>query len=131
VTLNPKQVATLDVEFDPTAATGYSATVTITSNSSTGSSAVITLGGNGTNSATYQVNLSWDAPTGGTISGYNIYRAVAGSSSYEQLNSSLDTETSYTDDTVSGGVTYDYYMESVNSSGVSSAPSSVISISIP
>ena len=131
VTLNPKQVATLDIEFDPTAATGYSATVTITSNSSTGSSAVITLGGNGTNSATYQVSLSWDAPTGGTISGYNIYRAVAGSSSYEQLNSSLDTETSYTDDTVSGGVTYDYYMESVNSSGVSSAPSSVISISIP
>jgi fibronectin type 3 domain-containing protein len=130
--LNPNQTATLEIQFDPTAANAYSGTVTITSNSSTGGSTTIALGGTGTNSSsTYQVNLSWDAPSGASISGYNIYRAVAGSSSYQQVNSSLDTQTSYTDNTVSGGVTYDYYVESVDSSEVSSAPSSVLTISVP
>jgi fibronectin type 3 domain-containing protein len=131
ITLNPNQTATLEIQFDPTATNTYAATVTITSNSSTGASTVIVLGGTGAISSGYQVNLSWDAPTGASVSGYNVYRAVAGSSSYEQVNPTLDTETSYTDNTVSGGVTYDYYVESVDSSDVSSAPSSVLTISVP
>jgi fibronectin type 3 domain-containing protein len=131
ITLSPNQSATLEIQFDPTAANTYSGTVTITSNSSTGATTVILLGGTGATSQGYQVNLSWDAPSGTSVSGYNIYRAVAGSSSYQQVNPSLDTQTSYTDNTVSGGVTYDYYVESVDSSDVSSAPSSVLTISVP
>jgi fibronectin type 3 domain-containing protein len=131
ITLSPNQSATLEIQFDPIAANSYSGTVTITSNSSTGATTVIVLGGTGATSTGYQVNLSWDAPSGTSVSGYNIYRAVAGSSSYEQVNPSLDTQTSYTDNTVTGGVTYDYYVESVDSSGVSSAPSSVLSIAVP
>ncbi|MGB6689912.1 MAG: choice-of-anchor D domain-containing protein [Terracidiphilus sp.] len=134
ITLNPNQTATVEIQFDPTAATTYSGTLTITSNSSTGSSTAVTLSGTGTSSSsTYQVTLSWDAPTGSgvAISGYNIYRAVAGSLSYQQVNSSLDTQTSYTDSTVSSGMTYDYYIESVDSSDVSSPPSGVFVVSVP
>ena len=47
-TLNPGQAATLDVEFEPTAAGAVTGQLTITSNSSTGSSTVISLSGAGT-----------------------------------------------------------------------------------
>jgi serine protease len=85
-------------------------------------------------SGSYQVNLSWDAPapvTGITISGYNVYRAVSGSTTYVQINPTLDTTTSYQDTSVSDGVTYDYYVESVDSEQVSSGPSTIFSATIP
>ena len=47
-TLNPGQAATLNVEFEPTAAGAATGQLTITSNSSTGSSTVISLSGAGT-----------------------------------------------------------------------------------
>jgi len=131
ITINPQQTASLELVFDPTN-TGYAtAQLTITSNSSSGSTATVTLTGTGM-ATSYQVNLSWDAPTGtDQIEGYNVYRAIDGSSSYQIVNPSLDTQTNYSDTTVSSGVTYDYYVESVDASQVSSAPSTVLTISVP
>ena len=79
------------------------------------------------------VDLSWDAPSDSPvpIAGYNIYRSTGGSSAYQLLNSSVDTETTYVDNTVQSGLTYDYYVESVDSSGVQSAPSNQVSVTIP
>ncbi len=133
ITLSPNQTATLEVQFDPTTAGSASGAVTISSNSSAGSSFLVSLSGSGVTPGSYQVNLTWDAPTGSsvTISGYSVYRATSGSSSYQLLNGSLDTQTSYSDSSVSSGVTYDYYVETVDSAGVSSAPSEVLSISVP
>jgi hypothetical protein len=83
--------------------------------------------------APYQVNLSWDAPSSPpvTISGYNIYRATGSSATYTLLNPSLNSGTSYSDTTVQSGNDYTYYVESVDSSGVASAPSTTYSVTVP
>lgn len=80
----------------------------------------------------YQVQLSWDAVTGVSpaIEGYNVYRAISPSTTYTLLNPSIDTSTTYTDKSVQIGMTYDYYIESVDTAGLSSAPSTVISVPI-
>jgi fibronectin type 3 domain-containing protein len=63
--------------------------------------------------------------------GYDIYRATGSSSTYQLLNSSIDTQTTYVDSTVQSGTAYTYYVESVDSSGVQSAPSSPVGVTIP
>jgi Abnormal spindle-like microcephaly-assoc'd, ASPM-SPD-2-Hydin len=130
LTLNPGQTATLEIEFDPTTAGVVDGTVTLISNSSTGTTATISLSGTGV-AASYQVNLTWDAPTNPSdpVASYNIYRAVSGSSTYQVLNSS--TSTSYTDMSVANGTSYSYYVESVDASGNQSGPSNVFSATIP
>ncbi len=50
---------------------------------------------------------------------------------YQLLTSSVDTQTTYTDSTVQAGQTYDYIVASVDDSGVESAPTSPIAVTIP
>jgi Cep192 domain 4 len=133
VTLNPKQSATLDLQFDPTAAGAASGTVTIGSNASNGSAVTIGLSGNGDSSASsYAVDLSWDAPASSTdaVAGYNIYRAT-GSGSYQMLNKSANQPTTYTDTTAQSGTTYNYKVTSVDASGVESPASNIYTATIP
>jgi len=132
VTLNTNQAVTLDVEFNPMSAGAATGQITITSNSSTGSTTTVALSGTG-EATPYQANLTWNAPTGTSdpIAGYNVYRALSGSGSYQLLNSSVNAQTSYADATVQDGASYQYYVETVDTSGASSAPSSVISLAIP
>jgi hypothetical protein len=131
LTLNPGQTATLSIEFDPTAAGAVSGSLTLTSNSCTGSSTVITLTGTGS-ATSYEVNLTWDAPTTSTdpVAGYNVYRSPSGATSYQELNTSAITQTSYVDTAVQAGQAYDYIVESVDASGVTSAPSNMASATI-
>ena len=133
LTLSAGQTATLDLQFDPTAAGADTGTATITSNASSGGTATIALSGTGTSTAAYQVELDWDAPgsSGVTVSGYHIYRAPSGSSSYTLLNSSVTQPTTYSDTAVQAGSTYNYKVTSVDSSGVESSPSSVYTATIP
>ena len=79
------------------------------------------------------VELTWYAPTSSSdpVAGYNIYRAVSNSSTFQLLNSSVDTGTTYQDNTVQGGTSYTYYVESVDTSGVQSIPSSQVIVTIP
>ncbi len=132
LTLNPNQTATLSVQFDPTTATALTGQLTITSNSSTGSSMVIGLSGTGVG-VLYEVNLSWDAPTSSPdpVAGYNVYRAPSGGTNYQQLNSMTVTQTTYVDTTVLNGQTYDYIVESVDASGVTSSASNMAAVPIP
>jgi hypothetical protein len=132
ITLNPSQSATLNVQLDPTVAGSVTGQLTITSTSSTNGTDVIPMSATAV-AATYAVNLSWEAPTGSTdpVAGYNIYRAPSGSSTYALLNSSDDTSTTFVDSTVQGGVTYDYVVDSVDSSGVESVPSNMIVVVLP
>jgi len=124
------QTVTLDVQFEPTATGAATGQLTIQSNSSTNGTVMINLGGTGTSP---EVDLSWDAPSSSPdpMAGYNIYRSIGGSSTYQLLNSSIDTETTYVDSTVQSGTAYTYYVESVDSSGVKSAPSNQVNVTIP
>ena len=130
VNLNPGQSVTLNVQFDPIATGAATGQLTIKSNSSSNGTVVISLSGTGTPP---EVDLSWDAPSSSPdpVAGYNIYRSTGGSSSYQPLNSSIDTETTYVDSTVQSGTAYIYYVESVDSSGVKSAPSNNVTVTIP
>jgi hypothetical protein len=131
-TLDPAQTATLEIEFDPTAPGVSDGVVTLTSNSSTGTTSAISLSGTG-KALSYEVILTWDAPTNSSdpVAGYNVYRAISGSSTYELLNSSLDATMTYTDATAQGGTSYSYYVESVDGEGNHSVPSNDFSVSIP
>jgi len=132
VTLNPNLAVTLEVQFDPTVTGAASGQLTIQSNSSTNATAVISLSGTA-ETVIHQVDLSWDAPSSSAdpIVGYNIYRSPGGSSTYQLVNSSVDSQTTYVDSTVQTGLTYDYYVESVDLAGVESVPSNEVAATVP
>jgi hypothetical protein len=132
-TLGSGQTATLDVQYDPTALGASSGTLTITSTSSTNGTAVITLAGTGVATA-YAVDLSWDAPASSSdpVAGYNVYKTPSGSSNYQLVGSTVGVgATSLTDSNVQDGQVYDYIVESVDASGVTSVPTSPLAVTIP
>jgi centrosomal CEP192-like protein len=135
-TLNPGQTATLNVQFDPAASGAATGQVVIASNAANDPSAQVNLTGTGTSgttpppSATYQVSLNWTAPSG-TVAGYNVYRSPSGSSSYEKLNASVESQADFTDSSVRAGSSYQYYVTSVDNSGDESVPSNVATIAVP
>ena len=135
VTLNPTLALTLDVSFDPQAAGAVSSQLTVDSNASTNSTAMVGISGTGVSaggSSSHQVTLSWDAPSSSSdpVVGYDIYRATSGAT-YELLNSSTDAQTTYIDTNVQANATYVYYVTSVDSSGVQSSSSNLVTASIP
>jgi len=132
ISLKTNQTATLSVQFDPTVAGAATGQLTITSNSSTGSSAGVSLSGTGA-AVSYVVNLSWSAPASSPdpVAGYNVYRSPSGVSLFQQLNTPVVTQTTYADTGVQDGQTYDYIVESVDASGVTSSPSNVAAVPIP
>lgn len=131
MTLNPGQTATLNLQFDPTVLGAAAGVLTITSNSSTNATAVISLSGTG---IAHEVDLTWDAPAGNgdPVAGYNVYRSPDGGTTY-QLMGSIDgnADTTYTDDAVQSGQSYDYVVKSFDDSGVESTPSNMTSVAIP
>lgn len=130
LTLNPGQAATLNVQFDPAATGAATGLLTIISNSSSNGTALVNLSGTG---VSHEVDLSWDAPSKSAepVAGYHIYRSASGNAAYQLLNSSVDSQTTYMDTTVQSGLTYDYVVKSVGSSGTESSPSNTTSVTIP
>ena len=129
-TLNPGQTAALSIEFDPAVSGAVTGTVTLTDNTSTGNATIAVTGGEATS---YEVDLTWDAPSSSSdpVVGYNVYRATGNSATYQLLNSSVNAPTSYADTTVQNGTAYSYYVESVDASGNQSTPSNTWSVTIP
>jgi fibronectin type 3 domain-containing protein len=130
LTLNVGQTATLNVQFDPAATGAVTGKLTIASNSSTGATTTVSLSGTG---LSHQVQLSWNAPSGSgaTIAGYRVYRATSGTSSYQLLNSALNSQMTFVDSTVHSSTSYQYYVTTVNSSGLESVPSNTATVSVP
>jgi len=135
ITVTAGQAATLTVQFDPAAAGSSTGTLTIISTSSTNPTTVVSLSGTGVVSISYEVSLSWDAPSSSTdpVAGYNVYRSGDAGNTYQALNTSPLplTPTAYSDTSVQNGQTYDYYVESVDASGVASVPSNTATATIP
>ena len=81
----------------------------------------------------YLIDLAWQAPDSfpESVLGYNIYRSADGGGTYQKLNGSPVSQTSYTDTNVQGGLVYLYLVESVDAAGVESAPSNMAVVTIP
>ena len=90
-------------------------------------------GGNST------VSLNWNDNNETDLSGYNVYRSTISGGPYSKLNVSLVSSSNYSDNSVSGGVTYYYVVravdtsmnESGNSNQTSAAPTDTIPPSAP
>jgi hypothetical protein len=130
--LSPGQTANLGVQFDPASVGTADGQLTIVSNSSGGVTVAVPLSGTGA-VIDYAVELTWDAPEGSAdpIAGYNVYRSMAGASEYQLLNPSVDALTAYLDSSIQPGQTYVYLIESVDSSGIESAPSALVAVTVP
>jgi hypothetical protein len=61
------------------------------------------------------------------VAGYNLYRATSTDGTYEQVNTSLITDTTYTDTTGETGTTYYYRVRSVDSEGDQSVTTPTLS----
>jgi hypothetical protein len=132
VTLNQNVAIKVQVQFDPTAVGATTGTLTFTSNSTTGSTSVVTLSGTGA-AVQHQVTLSWVAPTNSpvAVTGYNVYREASGGSSFQLLNPSEVSQTSYVDQNIVAGSSYSYYVTSVDSAGAESTDSNQVSVTVP
>ncbi len=139
ISLSAGQATTLNVQFAPTAAGPATGTLTITSTSADAPTTVVSLSGTGITAGTgtpggsYEVDLSWNAPSSSQdpVAGYNVYRSPTGASSYQKLNASIVAGTTYTDSTVQAGQSYDYIVQSADVSGVESSPSNTASATLP
>ena len=131
-TLAPNQTLTLSVQFNPGAAGAATGTLTITSTATNNPTATVNLSGTGV-AVQHEVDLSWNAPVTSTdpVAGYHVYRAPGGSSSFQLLNSTVNTVTTYADKTVQSGSAYTYFVKSVDGSGVESVASNQVSVTIP
>lgn len=127
-TLTPNQSIDVAVHFDPRAPGGVAGTVTISSNAPT---LHVALAGQGAGQVVpHSVSLSW-APSISAVLGYNVYRSSVSGGPYTRLNPSVDSLTSYTDHSVSGGQTYYYVVTAIDNSHSESAFSNQASVTIP
>jgi hypothetical protein len=120
------------VTFAPQTAGSTPGSIAFDSNA-TNSPTTETLTGSGTQSSPpsqHSVALSWDPSTSQVI-GYNIYRRIGSSGSYTKLNTSVNATTSFADNSVQSGQTYDYVTTAVDSSNVESAYSNQATATIP
>jgi hypothetical protein len=129
LTLNAGASVTFNVTFAPQATGNTSGDVLVSSNASD-SSLNLGLTGDGVAPQAYSVSLSWqDGGTG--VSGYNVFRGTSNGGPYSQINSSLDANPSYTDNSVAPGETYYYVVTAVNTSGQQSGYSNQTTAQVP
>ena len=130
VTLNPGQNIQVNLQFSPTVAGAATGQLTITSNSSANPTLIVNLSGTGTQ---HLVDLAWYAPVASPdpLSGYHVYRSIAGANAYQFLTTVDISLTTYSDTTVQGGNSYDYIVKSVDTLGVESGPSNTTTATIP
>jgi fibronectin type 3 domain-containing protein len=77
----------------------------------------------------HSVTLNWK-PSVSRVAGYNVYRASP-SSGPIKLTARIVSGTQYVDTTVEAGRTYSYSVTSVDFSGKESAPSGMITVTVP
>jgi hypothetical protein len=127
LTLTTGQNTDFQVTYSPTNSGSVTGTLTVVSNASN-SQASESVSGTGV-VPQYSVSLSWN-PSTSSVSGYNVYRGTT-VGSYSKINSTLDSGTTYTDNSVVSGATYYYAATAVSSGGQESTYSAPIKISIP
>jgi hypothetical protein len=125
--LNPGQSLSLDVQFDPATPGSFTGQMAIVTNAT---SPTVALSGVG---ESHQVEIVWSSPPASSdpVTGYHIYRAATGTTSFQLLNATAQTPTSFLDSTVASGAAYDYVVKSLDAQGVESVPSNMVTVTIP
>jgi fibronectin type 3 domain-containing protein len=77
----------------------------------------------------HSVDLSWK-PSPSQVIGYYVYRGLQ-QDALSKLTGASSPSTTYTDSTVTSGLTYFYAVTSVDSSNIESAQSNQITVTIP
>jgi hypothetical protein len=131
VTVSTTQSVSFTVKFTPGATGAAAATASFASNASN-SPTVANLTGTGTPAPVHTVQLSWVASTTSGVTGYNVYRAVFGSScgSYSNIGSTPASSTAYADSAVTDGTTYCYATTAEDANG-ESVFSNIMQTTIP
>jgi hypothetical protein len=62
------------------------------------------------------VALDWDDNIESDLAGYNVYRSTTSGSGYAKINGAIVSSSNYSDNTVSGGVTYYYVVRAIDTS---------------
>lgn len=128
-TLQPGQTATVSVAFTPTTVGAASGTLTIASTSASNPTSQVALSGTGVSQA---VALTWDVPdTNDVLASYRVYRTTSGSSAYTQIGTVQADTTNFTDSQISAATTFQYYVTSVDSDGLESVPSNIVTLTVP
>ena len=128
VTLAPGQYTTLAVSFNPSATGNVSGAVSLTSSTSTVPMSV-PLSGNGI-IASHRTTFDW-AASKSVVVGYNVYLRSASGQSWNKLNSSPVTTTTYTDWDVQSGQSYLFAVTSVSPGNMESGLSNATQATIP
>ena len=130
LTLQAGDSASFTVTFTPQSSGTANGTLTFTSNASNGPTTE-SLSGTGSPPPVHSVVLNWTASTSPNISSYDIYRSTTSGGSYTQIGSVTAPTTTFTDSSVTDGVTYYYVATAVNSSGEQSGDSNQATAAIP
>jgi hypothetical protein len=79
------------------------------------------------------IHLAWHPPVKSPkpVAGYNIYRSSDGGKNFEKLNTLPVRKPEYTDRRVRHGMTYFYFVKSVDKEGEESGPSNRIELAVP
>jgi hypothetical protein len=128
ITIPEGQSLTVTIQFTPSSSGTDSAKAGFISDA-VDSPTIEPVTGTGVAQDAHSVSLSWN--TVETAVGYNVYRSNAKSGPFQEVNSSLDASTNYTDYTVVDGDTYYYATTAVNAEGTESSYSNVAKAVIP
>lgn len=131
VTVSAGKDVTYTVTFTPQAPGSAPGSISFVSDA-TNSPTNQTLQGNGTQASSHTVALSWNASGSSDVVGYYIYRGTTQGGPYpDQLNSSPQAGTNFTDSNVNAGTTYYYVARAVDSSNQQSGNSNEASAAVP
>ena len=130
INLNPAQSVRVPVVFTPAAAGTVNGSLLLMSNGTTVLS--VPLAGTGLAPLAHSVDIAWDASTSVTLQGYNVYRSTVSGGPYSKISPTVATSTLlFTDTTPVSGKQYFYVITAVDTSGVESAASTQVAVTIP
>jgi len=130
INLNPGSSVTVPVVFNPASAGTVNGSLSLMSNGATIIS--VPLSGTGVAPLAHTVDVSWAASTSPSLQGYNVYRSTVSGGPYTKLSTTLSSTTLlFTDTSPVSGKQYFYVVTALNTSGVESAASSEVTVTIP
>lgn len=128
VTIASGKSIPVTIEFTPNGSGTDPAKVGFISNA-VDSPTVEPVTGTGVAQGSFDVTLSWTGVK--AAAGYNVFRSNAKTGPFDEINTALESSTSYTDNTVVAGSTYYYVTTAVNADGAQSPYSNVTEAVIP